>query len=70
MSGLIPTRKQKKRENEWACTHSKQQKKLKRVGLYPLEITKKAQTSGPIPTQNNKKAQSSGSAPTQKDKKT
>jgi hypothetical protein len=45
-SGLAPTQKDKKSLNEWAHTHSKQQKKLNRVGLHPLVPIKIFQTSG------------------------
>ena len=43
---LCPTRKPKKRENEWVGTHSKGQKKLNRVGLHPLVRIKLFQSSG------------------------
>ena len=53
--GSDPTRFLKKQLFEWACTHSKQQKKLRRVGLAPLIPAKLPQSSGPTPTQKLKK---------------
>ena len=57
---LCPTRKPKKRENEWVGTHSKGQKKLNRVGLHPLKFTKNTQASGPTPTRKQKNLKTSG----------
>ena len=39
-SGSVPTRNQKKRENEWAHTHSLRQNFLNRVGLHTYTPTR------------------------------
>ena len=66
----MPTRKPKKLENEWACTHSKTEKAWKRVDLRPLETRKNVKTSGPVPTRKPKKLENEWACAHSKTEKT